>query len=65
MRTKALFDATKTGGGHVEDRNVSYVKAKRLSLKTAAAESVGIDGEVTVPTPVHLTALEGVFTTFR
>jgi len=65
MHTKALFDATKTGGGHVEDRNVSYVKAKRLSLKTAAAESVGIDGEVTVPTPVHLTALEGVFTTFR
>ena len=65
MHTKALFDATKTGGGHVEDRNVSYVKAKRLSLKTTVAESVGIDGEVTVPTPVHLTALEGAFTTFR
>tara|TARA_B100000287_G_scaffold280999_1_gene264835 strand:- start:1522 stop:2448 length:927 start_codon:yes stop_codon:yes gene_type:complete len=64
FHTKSLFDATKTGGGHVEDAKVSYVKAKRLSLKTKEAESVGIDGEVTVPTPVELTAMEGSWCTF-
>jgi len=64
FHTKSLFDATKTGGGHVEDAKVSYVKAKRLSLKTNEEERVGIDGEVTVPTPVKLTAMEGAWCTF-
>jgi len=64
FHTKSLFDATKTGGGHVEDAKVSYVKAKRLSLKTNEVERVGIDGEVTVPTPVKLTAMEGAWCTF-
>jgi diacylglycerol kinase family enzyme len=64
MHTKALFDATKTGGGHVEDGSVAYVKAKRLTLRTATPEPVGIDGEVTVLTPIQLTCLQGAFLTF-
>ena len=64
LRTKSLFDATKSGGGHVEDAGVKYVRAKRLSLSTESpGERVGIDGELTVPTPIHLTVLPGAFTT--
>lgn len=64
FRTKDLFDQTKSGGGHVEEKGVSYVKAKRLSLKTDQPERVGIDGELTVPTPISLTVLPGAFSTF-
>ena len=64
FHTKGLFDATKSGGGHVEDPNVAYVKAKRLSLSTREPERVGIDGEVTVETPVRLTAMKHAFLTF-
>lgn len=64
FHTKGLFDATKSGGGHVEDPNVAYVKAKRLTLSTREPERVGIDGEVTVETPVRLTAMKHAFLTF-
>lgn len=64
LHTKGLFDATKNGGAHVEDPAVAYVKAKRLSLKTETPERVGIDGEVTVSTPINLSTLPGAFVTF-
>jgi len=64
LRTKNLFDQTKSGGGHVEESGVSYVKVKRLSLKTDEPECVGIDGELTVPTPITLTVLPRAFSTF-
>jgi len=64
LHTKGLFDATKSGGGHVEDPSVAYVKAKRLELSTNEPERVGIDGEVTVSTPVRLRAMKHAFLTF-
>lgn len=63
--TMGLFDGVKSGGGHVEDQSVAYVKAKRLSLTPMRKDDqVGVDGEVTVSTPVHLTACKGIFRTF-
>ena len=62
FQTIALFDAVKAGGGHVEDPSVCYVQARRAVLQARdELDLVGIDGELTVRTPISLEVEEGAF----
>ena len=67
MKTVALFDDLKApkNGAHVEKDDVLYIQCKSLKIDTGDREGlVGVDGEVTLKTPVKLNCLRGAFCTF-
>lgn len=68
MKTVALFDDTKEPkrGAHVEKKDdVFYIQCEKLRIETHDREElVGVDGEVTLKTPVELECLRGAFSTF-
>ncbi len=67
MKTVALFDDLKApkNGAHVEKDDVFYIQCKSLKIDTGDREGlVGVDGEVTLKTPVKLNCLRGAFCTF-
>ena len=68
MKTVALFDDTKEPkcGAHVEKKDdVFYIQCEKLKIETHDREElVGVDGEVTLKTPVELECLRGAFSTF-
>jgi len=68
MKTVALFDDTKEpkNGVHVEKKDdVFYIQCEKLKIETNEREElVGVDGEVTLKTPVELECLRGAFSTF-
>ena len=64
FKTIGLFDAVKSGGGHVEDGAVCYVQATSAALAAKDGNDlVGIDGEVNVRTPITLQACPAFFQT--
>jgi diacylglycerol kinase (ATP) len=67
LKTVALFDDTKApkNGAHVEKDDVFYIQCEKLKIDTGDREElVGVDGEVTLKTPVELELKKGAWSTF-
>ena len=67
LKTVALFDDTKApkNGAHVEKEDVFYIQCEKLKIDTGdRQELVGVDGEVTLKTPVELELKKGAWSTF-
>ena len=60
LETLRLFQAVKSGGKHVYDESVRYVRAQRsLKIETPQPEAINIDGENCGSTPLDMKVLPG------
>ena len=60
METLRLFQAVKSGGKHVYDESVRYVRAQHsVKIETPRREAINIDGENCGSTPLDLKVLPG------